>query len=201
MKIVNVLSALVLGTSVAALSSDPENSQKIPSDLKLGSRCTIIYARHGEKDGDKLTEQGHRQAEALSQSLLKFEQEYVLDFDSILHSDMNRSLQTARPFKLAKERIPEPPFEVQNLLRECEKSEARNGVCSQKAKRVLETIQKGYCGRAGASEPTTVFVTAHGLLGMFIFREISKRLFVLDFAEPYVLTSDDGVSFRMIYTP
>lgn len=223
----NAESEDALGPSPASVESGDDNSHLVnageskPSELpdaeklrslernriipkqELGKQCTIVYSRHGQKNGDRLTSYGHQQVEQLSVAMQKFEHDHQKSFDYIFHSNYKRSIASAKPFLEFKNKTASKPYSspenMQQLLREVDATNSA-GVAEgrRKAPLLLEELKR-YCkSKPGA----TLFVSGHGNMGVYLFRAMGiSRNFAHEEAGPYVLTSDDGESFDLDHWP
>jgi hypothetical protein len=200
------------GDAAEAASVNPEQRQmpvaeidpalRIPDNLSgFGDRCTIIYSRHGEKQKtsrQELTERGHGQARELAQSLSRYETVYQQEVDLIMHSTLDRSRQTAEPFMKLKPNTRVLAASERSLLDECGTSEVRNGVCAKKARRLLELIQGSYCKKREDGKPSTLFIAAHGSLGLYLLKQMTGKTCHMDFARPHVITNS-GDGFKLLH--
>jgi len=194
-------SVQALAPSLVAVSPDP--ALRIPENLTgFGDRCTIIYSRHGEKQKNakqELTERGHAQARDLAQALSRYESVYQQEIDLVMHSSLARSRQTADPFMKQRPNVTVLDSSQRPLLDECDTSEVRNGVCAKKARRLLELIQ-GSCKKREDGRPSTLFIAAHGSLGLYLLKEMTGKTCHMDFARPHVITNS-GEGFKLLHGP
>jgi len=186
-------------TLAGTASLDFVNELQIPKGLgPMGSACTIVFTRHGEKQypgNQRLTANGHEQAKALSEVLKTFEKNYV-SFDRILHSSEPRSVQTASYFKEASPGTPAGGTDIQTKLRECE------GGCQIKAQTLVNEIKRNYCKPNADGSPSMLFITGHGSLGKAMMEIMTGKSFSHpDCARPYVLTSSNGVNYDVLHSP
>lgn len=178
-------------------------ARDIPKD-QFGSQCTIVFARHGDKTkcpnskyNDCLTEDGIQQAKDLSNSLIQFEKDYNLPFDFIGFSDQNRSQQTAKYFREARPNLPTADSRLQKIIKECD----QNAGCDALAQKFFEEIKTNLCRKNTDGTPKTIFITSHGNIGGRLLKLMvpSYGNFDMDFAKPYVLTSDNGSNYRVLH--
>lgn len=172
-----------------------------PLNKPMGSACTIVFTRHGEKNShskyQELTNNGHKQAAALSVALGNFEKNYG-NFDIVLHSNEKRSIETSSHIEKDRPNTPGGDAEIQKALRECE------GDCSSKAKSLIQLLKdKKYCKRKPNGSPTMIFITGHGSLGQSMLSQMlpGEKISHPDCARPYVLTSNDGDKFELLHKP
>ncbi len=195
--------AVLEDSAPSLVPASPDPALRIPENLTgFGDRCTIIYSRHGEKQKNsrqELTERGHAQAHDLAQALARYESVYQKEIDLIMHSSLARSRQTAEPFVKQRPKAAVLDASQRPLLDECDTSEVRNGVCAKKARRVLELIQSS-CKKREDGRPSTLFIAAHGSLGLYLLKQMTGKTCHMDFARPHVITNS-GDGFKLLHGP
>jgi len=201
-------------------SSGGASEQRSLADVtadKLGSACTIVFMRHGNKaSANELTKTGKAQAEDLGKALSEFEKAHG-PFSNVLYSYWGRTQRTIEPFmrnnpnksqynqnitgKIASVFTPQgvlPSLDdkTSQLLKECDGangSDAGFATCDKQVDAFIKDILKPMC--TGGNK---ILIAAHGTLGNKLLPKLGAKPSEFGFsdgreARPFVLSSNSGV--------